>query len=43
MRAFAFACLVLVGVAVGSAAILVELVQQSSSAAFAEPSARVPT
>jgi hypothetical protein len=43
MRAFAFACLVLVGVAVGSAAILLEMVQQSSSTAFAEPSARIPT
>jgi hypothetical protein len=43
MRAFAFACLVLIGIAVGSAAILLELVQQSSSTAFAEPSARIPT
>jgi hypothetical protein len=43
MRAFAFACLVLVGIAVGSAVILLELVQESSSTAFAEPSARVPT
>ena len=31
------------GLAVGSAAILLELVQQSSSTAFAEPSARIPT
>jgi hypothetical protein len=43
MRPFAFACLVLVGIAVGSAVILSELVQESSSAAFAERSARVPT
>jgi hypothetical protein len=43
MRAFAVACLVLVGIAVGSAVILIEMVQQSSSTAFAEPSARVPT
>ncbi|SHN78373.1 hypothetical protein [Bradyrhizobium erythrophlei] len=43
MRAFVFACLVLAGIAVGSAAILIEMVQQSSSTAFAEPSARVPT
>jgi hypothetical protein len=43
MRAFALACLVLVGVAVGSSAILLELVQKSSSTAFAEPSARIPT
>jgi hypothetical protein len=43
MRAFAVACLVLVGIAVGSAAILIEMVQQSTSTAFAEPSARVPT
>jgi hypothetical protein len=43
MRAFAFACFVLVGIAGGSAAILSELVQQSSATAFAEPSARIPT
>jgi hypothetical protein len=43
MRAFAFACLVLVTIAAGSAAILIEMVQQTSSTAFAEPSARVPT
>jgi hypothetical protein len=41
MRAFAFACLVLAAIAAGSAAILVEFVQQSASTAFAEPSARV--
>jgi hypothetical protein len=31
----------LAGIAVGSAAILLELVQESASMAFAEPSARV--
>jgi F0F1-type ATP synthase membrane subunit c/vacuolar-type H+-ATPase subunit K len=41
MRAFAFACLVVVGIAVGSAAILVGFVQESAGTAFAEPSARV--
>lgn len=41
MRAFAFACLVLAGLAVGSAVILLEFVQESASTAFAEPSARV--
>lgn len=43
MRAFAFACLILAVIGVGSAAILLELVQQSSSTAFAEPSARIST
>jgi F0F1-type ATP synthase membrane subunit c/vacuolar-type H+-ATPase subunit K len=41
MRAFAFACLVLAGIAVGSAAIVLGFVQQSVSTAFAEPTARV--
>jgi hypothetical protein len=41
MRAFVFACLVLAGIALGSAAILLELVQESAPTAFAEPSARV--
>jgi hypothetical protein len=41
MRAFAFACLVLAAIAVGSAAILVQFVQEPASVAFAEPSARV--
>jgi hypothetical protein len=41
MRAFVFACLVLAGIAAGSAAILVEFVQESAGTAFAEPSARV--
>ena len=41
MRAFVFACLVLAGIAFGSAAILLELIQQSAITAFAEPSARV--
>jgi hypothetical protein len=41
MRAFFFSCLVLAGIAVGSAAILLEFVQESATAAFAEPSARV--
>jgi hypothetical protein len=43
MRAFAFACLMLAGIAAGSAAILLELVQESSSTAFAEQSARIPS
>jgi hypothetical protein len=41
MRAFIFACLVLTGIAVGSAAILLGVVQEPVSTAFAEPSARV--
>jgi hypothetical protein len=41
MRAFIFACLILTGIAVGSAAVLLEFVQQPASAAFAESSARV--
>jgi hypothetical protein len=41
MRAFVFACLVLGAVAAGSAAILLEFVQESAETAFAEPSARV--
>jgi len=41
MRAFAVACLTAVGIAVGVAAILDNLVQQSATVAFAEPSARV--
>jgi hypothetical protein len=41
MRAFVFACLILTGIAVGSAAVLLEFVQQSASSAFAESSARV--
>jgi hypothetical protein len=41
MRAFVFACLVLAGIAVGSAAILVEFAQEAAGTAFAEPTARV--
>lgn len=41
MRSFVFACLVLLAIAGGSAAILLELFQQSATTAFAEPSARV--
>jgi hypothetical protein len=41
MRAFAFACLFLAGIAAGSAAVLLEFVQQSASTAFAESSARI--
>ena len=41
MRAFVFAFLVLGGIALGSAAILLNYVQQSAATAFTEPSARV--
>jgi hypothetical protein len=41
MRVFAFACLTAAIVAVGAAGILIYLVQEQSSVAFAEPSARV--
>ena len=41
MRPFLAACLALVMLAVAAAVILDSLVQQSSSAAFAEPSARL--
>ena len=41
MRTFILACAILVGVAVGAAAILDGFVQQSAPVAFAEPSARV--
>ena len=41
MRAFVFSCLVLVGIAAGSAAVLLQVDQESASTAFAEPSARV--
>ena len=41
MRAFAIACLTAVVIAVGAAAILDNLVQQSAAVAFAEPTARV--
>jgi hypothetical protein len=41
MRAFVFACLVLAGIAVGSAVILSELIQEPASIAFAEPGVRV--
>ena len=41
MRAFTLACVTAAIVAVGAAAILVYLVQEPSSVAFAESSARV--
>jgi hypothetical protein len=41
MKAFIAACLVAVVIAVGAAAILEDFVQESSAAAFAEPSARI--
>jgi hypothetical protein len=41
MRPFIAACLTFVIVAVAAAAVLDSFVQQSSSAAFAEPSARI--
>lgn len=41
MRPFVLACLVSACIAFGSAAILVEFVQQSATSAFAELSARV--
>ena len=41
MQAFITACFVAVAIAVGAAAILDYLVQESSAAAFAEPSARI--
>jgi cobalamin synthase len=41
MRAFTVACLVIGVIAVGTAAILDNFVQEPSSAAFAEPSARI--
>jgi hypothetical protein len=41
MRAFAIACLTALVIAVGAAAILDNLVQQSAAVAFAEPAARV--
>jgi hypothetical protein len=40
MRAFAIACLSVLVIAVGAAAILDNFVQQSAHVAFAEPSAR---
>jgi hypothetical protein len=41
MRAFIMACLVAVGIAVTAVAILDNFVQETASAAFAEPSARI--
>jgi hypothetical protein len=41
MRSFAIACAVAVVIAVGAAAILDNVVQETASAAFAEPSARI--
>jgi hypothetical protein len=41
MQAFVTACFVAVAIAVGAAAILDNFVQDSSAAAFTEPSARI--
>ena len=41
MRAFIMACLTAVAIAAGVAAILDNFVQQSATAAYAEPTARV--
>jgi hypothetical protein len=41
MRALIVACFAAVAIAVGAAAILDNLVQESSAAAFTEPSARI--
>jgi hypothetical protein len=41
MRAFVIACVTVVAIAAGAAAILDNFVQQSATAAFAEPTARV--
>jgi hypothetical protein len=41
MRTFAIACLSALVIAVGTAAILDNFVQQSATVAFAEPTARV--
>ena len=41
MQAFIAACFVAVAIAVGAAAILDGVVQESSAAAFAEPSVRI--
>ena len=41
MRVFIVACLVVTMVAVGAAAVLDHFVQESSSTAFTEPSARI--
>ncbi|MDI4239392.1 hypothetical protein OZ411_42130 [Bradyrhizobium sp. Arg237L] len=41
MRAFAWACLFGVVIALGAAVILDNFVQETASTAFAEPSARV--
>jgi hypothetical protein len=41
MQAFITACFVAIAIAVGAAAILDNVVQESSAAAFTEPSARI--
>lgn len=41
MRAFIVACVTAVAIGAGAAAILDNFVQQSATAAFAEPTARV--
>jgi hypothetical protein len=41
MRVFILACLVAAMIAAGAAAIFDDLVQESSSTAFTEPSARI--
>jgi hypothetical protein len=41
MRVFMVACFVVTVIALGTAAVLVEFVQESSATAFTEPSARI--
>jgi hypothetical protein len=41
MRVFMVACFAVIVIALGSAAVLVEFVQETSATAFTEPSARI--
>jgi hypothetical protein len=41
MRAFIVACCAVIAIAVGAAVVLDRFVQESSAAAFTEPSARI--
>ena len=41
MRVFIVACFAVTVIALGSAAVLVEFLQESSATAFTEPSARI--
>ncbi len=41
MRVFMVACFAVTVIALGSAAVLVEFLQESSATAFTEPSARI--